>query len=82
EETKHIGEIENVYPLTPMQKGMLFHSLMNSKSEAYFEQATFDIQGSMDVKAFVQSLEKLVQRHAIFRTNFVSDWNDEPLQIV
>ncbi|PGY02519.1 condensation domain-containing protein, partial [Bacillus thuringiensis] len=82
EETKHIGEIENVYPLTPMQKGMLFHSLLNSQSEAYFEQATFDVQGSMNVKAFVQSLEQLVQRHAIFRTNFMSDWNDEPLQIV
>ncbi|PFL17626.1 non-ribosomal peptide synthetase, partial [Bacillus cereus] len=52
QETKHIGEIENVYPLTPMQNGMLFHSLLNSQSEAYFEQATFDVQGSMNVKAF------------------------------
>ncbi|WP_257153981.1 condensation domain-containing protein, partial [Bacillus cereus] len=24
----------------------------------------------------------MAQRHAIFRTNFMSDWNDEPLQIV
>ncbi|WP_265184966.1 condensation domain-containing protein, partial [Bacillus gaemokensis] len=82
QETKHIGEIEDVYPLTPMQKGMLFHSLMNPQSEAYFEQATFDVQGSMNLKAFAQSLEQLVQRHAIFRTNFVSAGNDEPLQIV
>nr|WP_080743752.1 non-ribosomal peptide synthetase [Bacillus clarus] len=82
QETKHIGEIENVYPLTPMQKGMLFHSLMNPQSGAYFEQATFDVQGSMNLKAFAQSLEQLVQRHAIFRTNFVSAGNDEPLQIV
>ncbi|KEK19599.1 peptide synthetase, partial [Bacillus gaemokensis] len=82
QETQHIGEIENVYPLTPMQKGMLFHSLLNSQSEAYFEQATFDVQGSMNIKAFVQSLEQLVQRHAIFRTNFVSALNDEPLQVV
>ncbi|MFE7378723.1 condensation domain-containing protein, partial [Bacillus cereus] len=83
EESKHIGEIENVYPLTPTQKGMLFYSLMNPQSEAYFEQATFDMQGSMNIEAFVQSLEQLIQRHAIFRTNFdVSAWNDEPLQIV
>ncbi|WP_255288952.1 non-ribosomal peptide synthetase, partial [Bacillus cereus] len=82
QETKHIGDIEDVYPLTPMQKGMLFDSLLNSQSKAYFEQATFDVQGSMNVKAFVQSLEQLVQRHAIFRTNFMSAWNDEPLQIV
>ncbi|KEK20755.1 non-ribosomal peptide synthetase, partial [Bacillus gaemokensis] len=82
QETQHIGEIENVYPLTPMQKGMLFHSLLNSQSEAYFEQSTFDVQGNMNLKAFTQSLEQLVQRHAIFRTNFVSTGNDEPLQIV
>ncbi|MGN4562422.1 amino acid adenylation domain-containing protein, partial [Bacillus cereus group sp. MYBK5-2] len=82
EETMHIGEIENVYPLTPMQKGMLFHSLMNPQSKAYFEQTTFDIEGSMNIGAFVRSLKQLIQRHAIFRTNFVNIGNDEPLQIV
>ncbi|PFL12643.1 non-ribosomal peptide synthetase, partial [Bacillus cereus] len=82
QETKHIGEIENVYPLTPMQKGMLFHSLMNPQSEAYFEQTTFDVEGSMNIEAFVRSLEQLIQRHAIFRTNFLNVGNDEPLQIV
>ncbi|PFO64635.1 non-ribosomal peptide synthetase, partial [Bacillus cereus] len=82
QKTKHIGEIENVYPLTPMQKGMLFHSLLNSQSEAYFEQVRFNVQGSLNIKGFLQSLEQLAQRHAIFRTNFVNAWNDEPLQIV
>ncbi|MFC0210898.1 non-ribosomal peptide synthase/polyketide synthase [Paenibacillus chartarius] len=82
EHTGHIGEIENVYPLTPMQKGMLFHSLMEPQSAAYFEQASFTLQGSLDVRAFAQSLEQLVERHAVLRTNFYSGWNTEPLQVV
>jgi len=40
EQTADIGEIENVYYLTPMQKGMFFHNLMDSYSGAYFEQLT------------------------------------------
>ena len=42
----HAGEVENVYPLTPMQKGMLFHSLLDEASSSYFEQASFDLQES------------------------------------
>lgn len=37
EQTRHIGSIENMYKLTPMQKGMLFHSLLEAHSEVYFE---------------------------------------------
>ncbi|MCP3781725.1 amino acid adenylation domain-containing protein, partial [Paenibacillus sp. MZ03-122A] len=45
EQAAHTGELENVYALTPMQKGMLFYNLMDSQSGAYFEQASFDLQG-------------------------------------
>ncbi|MXO81341.1 non-ribosomal peptide synthetase, partial [Paenibacillus sp. OT2-17] len=78
----HIGELENVYALTPMQKGMLFYNLMDSQSEAYFEQASFDLQGHFNIAAFAASLDVLVQRHTALRTNFYSGWKDEPLQVV
>ncbi|UHA73128.1 non-ribosomal peptide synthetase [Paenibacillus sp. 481] len=79
---EHVGEIEDVYGLTPMQTGMLFHSLMEPNSAAYFEQATFDLQGSFNVELFAQSLNGLAARHQIFRTNFYSGWKDTPVQIV
>lgn len=41
-QTSHIGDIENVYSLTPMQKGMLFHDMFEPHTGAYFEQAAFD----------------------------------------
>ncbi|MED1538480.1 amino acid adenylation domain-containing protein, partial [Bacillus pseudomycoides] len=75
-------EVENVYPLSPMQKGMLFHSLLEPQSEAYFEQVRFDLHGNMDVKDFEKSVNDLVKRHAIFRTNFYNGLRDEPLQVV
>ncbi|MEK4993212.1 condensation domain-containing protein, partial [Listeria sp. FSL L8-0308] len=82
EQTKTVGELENVYPLTPMQKGMLFHSLMNAETGVYFEQATFDLEGHLEPSLFEESLNLLVSRHAILRTNFYSGWHGQPLQIV
>ncbi|MGV2417436.1 MAG UNVERIFIED_CONTAM: amino acid adenylation domain-containing protein, partial [Paenibacillus polymyxa] len=82
EQTAAAGELENIYSLTPMQKGILFHGFMEPQSGAYFEQATFDLQGSFQVEAFAESLNQLVGRHQIFRTNFYSGWNEQPLQVV
>ncbi|MFD1464185.1 amino acid adenylation domain-containing protein, partial [Paenibacillus farraposensis] len=82
ERTRDIGELENVYALTPMQKGMLFHSLMDADSGAYFEQTTFDLRGCFQVDVFQDSLNHLAQRHEIFRANFFSGWQDEPVQVI
>ncbi|MGG4191813.1 condensation domain-containing protein, partial [Paenibacillus peoriae] len=81
QQTAHIGEVENVYKLTSMQKGMLFHSQLEPGSTAYFEQAVFSLQGSLDVDVFVQSLDALVQRHDVLRTSFYSGLA-EPVQVV
>ncbi|WP_256026151.1 condensation domain-containing protein, partial [Paenibacillus polymyxa] len=78
----HTGDLENVYALTPMQKGMLFYNLMDSQSGAYFEQASFDLRGHFNIAAFAASLDVLMQRHTVLRTNFYSGWQDEPLQVV
>ncbi|MEW9697560.1 amino acid adenylation domain-containing protein [Paenibacillus sp. SI8] len=82
QQTKHIGRIENIYSLTPLQKEMLFESIRNPVSGAYFVQIMFDMRGDFDVASFAQSLDHLMQRHAILRTNFYSDFIDIPLQIV
>lgn len=82
EQTADRGEIEDVYPLTPMQKGMLFHSLLDAESGAYFEQATLTIEGNINVPKLIESIELLSKRHAILRTNFYNEWRNKPLQIV
>ncbi|WP_426446147.1 amino acid adenylation domain-containing protein [Paenibacillus sp. S-38] len=80
--TAHLGELEDVYPLTPMQAGMLFHSRYEPKSGAYFEQVTYNLHGSFDSEAFEKSLNGLISRHAVLRTNFLFGAADRPLQAV
>ncbi|WP_170958295.1 non-ribosomal peptide synthetase [Bacillus pseudomycoides] len=80
--TKHIGKTEDIYNLTPMQKGMLFHSLVDDNNGSYFEQMSFDLKGELQVEAFIQSIEMLVKRHEILRTNVYPFRNNEYVQIV
>ncbi|AET61298.1 peptide synthetase 3 [Paenibacillus terrae HPL-003] len=79
------GEVDNVYALTPMQKGMLFHSQLDSQAaanDAYFEQVSYDMRGQLDIGAFAESLNILVRRHEALRTHFYFGRDTEPLQVV
>ncbi|KAA3617205.1 MAG: amino acid adenylation domain-containing protein [Calditrichaeota bacterium] len=74
--------IEAIYPLSPMQQGMLFHTLYEPGSSTYFEQIYFNLIGDLDVKLFQQALQKTVDRHAVLRTSFVWKKLDKLLQVV
>ena len=43
------SEIEQIYPLTPMQEGMLFHALLDPDSTAYFEQMSITLTGELEI---------------------------------
>jgi hypothetical protein len=74
--------ISDVYRLTPMQMGMLFHSLMDKESNAYFEQVLFSLKGEIDCHLLEKSFNALIERYDILRTIFHIDDKDQPLQIV
>lgn len=74
--------VKNIYALTPMQEGMLFHSLYDEGSTAYFEQVRILLRGEVDVNVFKRSWNELVKRHDVLRTVFVYKNVPEPLQIV
>ncbi|ADL52201.1 amino acid adenylation domain protein [Clostridium cellulovorans 743B] len=75
-------QIKKIYPLTPMQQGMLFHALMDNESEAYFEQMSFDIKGDFSVELFEESFNSLIAKYDVLRTIFKYSNIDEPIQIV
>ncbi|HOY65269.1 MAG TPA: condensation domain-containing protein [Candidatus Ozemobacteraceae bacterium] len=75
-------EIANIYPLTPMQEGLLFHALLKTAPEAYFEQIEYRLRGDLDPAAFETAWNNLAQRHDIFRTLFTYRNTDRPLQVV
>lgn len=74
--------MEKILPLTPMQSGMLFHSLMDRGSTAYFEQMSFDIEGVLNTGLFTESCKILSKRYEVLRTVFLYENVDKPLQIV
>ncbi|WP_149096475.1 non-ribosomal peptide synthetase, partial [Paenibacillus terrae] len=78
----HLGEIENIYSLTPMQKGMWFHNALDRQTAAYFEQTRFTMRGALDVQLFERSWMELAKRHLVLRANFVKGPAGEPLQII
>lgn len=75
-------DIKNIYELTPLQEGMLFHALYDNKSLVYFEQSHFHITGELNVPIFEQTWNEIVRRHDILRTIFVHKNVAQPLQIV
>ncbi len=76
------GTIEDIYPLTPMQQGMLFHSLYAPESGVYVEQMDCPLHGRVDVLAFERAWGHVIERHPILRTAFLWEELDEPLQVV
>ena len=75
-------QIEDIYPLSWMQQGMLFHTLYAQKSGVYFNQLHCTLNADLNVSAFEQAWRRVIDRHPILRTSFV--WEDlaEPVQIV
>ena len=74
--------IEDAYPLSPMQQGMLFHSLLAPDSGVDIEQLYCELHEALDVAAFQRSWRRVIERHPILRTNFSWQGVDEPLQEV
>jgi amino acid adenylation domain-containing protein len=74
--------LENVYELSSMQQGMLFHTLYSPGSGVYFEQSIFTIEGDFDFAAFQSAWRHVIARHSILRTGFIWEEVEKPLQIV
>ena len=74
--------IEDSYPLSPVQQGMLFHSLYAPQSGIFIPQMIWTLHEDLNVSAFKQAWEQVVKRHPILRTSFHWKGLEEPLQKV
>jgi amino acid adenylation domain-containing protein/non-ribosomal peptide synthase protein (TIGR01720 family) len=74
--------IEDIYPLSPMQQGILFHSIYSAESGLYILQESYELHGNLDVAAFEQAWQQVITRHSILRTAFVWENVEQPIQIV
>ena len=76
------AQMEDLYPLSPMQRGMLFHALYEASSPVYFEQVSYQLRGQLNLTAFERAWQQVVDRHPVLRTSFHYKGLDEPLQMV
>src|SRR5207237_7617816 len=76
------NRIRDIYPLAPLQQGMLFHSLSDAVPGMYCEQIVGEVACGLDAERFRAALAHLVKRHDALRSAFVWQDVDEPLQVV
>jgi hypothetical protein len=74
--------VEDVYPLTPLQQGMLLRARYHPRSGAYVQQLDCDVRGRPDLTALRRAWDGLVRRHAVLRTAFRWDGAGPPRQAV
>ena len=77
-----LPNVEDFYPLAPMQQGMLYHTLAAPRSDAYCQQASFSIEGPLDEDIWARAWQHVVDTHPILRTSFVWKGPPEPVQVV
>ncbi len=76
------GEIADLYPLSPLQEGMLFHSLLAPGSGVYVVQGVSTLSGEVEPDLLCRAWQGAVDRHPILRTAFLWEGLAEPLQAV
>jgi len=74
--------IEAIYPLSPMQEGMLFHSLAVASSTDYYEQYTCTYKGVFNSSNYRRAWQAVVDHNPILRSLVIWERKDRPLQVV
>ena len=74
--------IEDVYPMTPMQEGMLLHTLLEPGTGLYYMQDRYRINSALDPQRFAQAWQEVVGRHEALRASFCWNVGEDMLQII
>ncbi|MBC7869663.1 MAG: amino acid adenylation domain-containing protein, partial [Chitinophagaceae bacterium] len=74
--------VQDIYPLSPIQEGVLFHHMLSNKQDPYVMMGLSRVDGKEKLDSFLTALQQVVARHDVLRTMFI--WKDisVPVQVV
>jgi amino acid adenylation domain-containing protein len=75
------NNVEAIYPLSPMQEGMLFHTVYAPGTGVYVNQVAYTF-GGLDADAFRRAWQAALDRHTALRSAFLWEKRERPLQAV
>ncbi|HJK87963.1 MAG TPA: condensation domain-containing protein, partial [Candidatus Megaira endosymbiont of Mesostigma viride] len=77
-----VKKLEDIYPLSPIQSGMLFQKLYYEKSDVYVVQSIFEIEGDLLISNFKKAWQEVIRNHPVLRTGIIWEDLEEPLQYI
>ncbi|WFU85657.1 non-ribosomal peptide synthase/polyketide synthase [Bradyrhizobium sp. CIAT3101] len=77
-----VGNIQDIYGLSPLQDGILFHHLLTTKGDPYLLVSRMAFADRDLLERYLAAVQRVVDRHDILRTSFVWEGLSRPAQVV